>query len=126
MLSTMVRIFRVDDSEKASRPGYKARYVADLTFRDTLDSCGVILIDIDNKGRSSPHAHGQLEEVFIAVTDVLMYIDNKRYELKSGDVAIVEPKEEHSFETQGDNQGRILALKFPNIKDDKIVPNNGN
>ncbi|MFW9805924.1 MAG: cupin domain-containing protein [Candidatus Thorarchaeota archaeon] len=121
----MVRIYRAEDSERTGRAGYDVRYVADLTFKDSLDSCGVILVDIKNKGRSSPHAHEQLEEVFIAMTNVLMYINDTRYELNEGDVVVVEPNEEHSFETEDDNPCRIIALKFPNLKDDKVVPTRG-
>jgi glyoxylate utilization-related uncharacterized protein len=87
----MVRIYRVEDSEKASRAGYEASYIADLTL-------------------------------FIAITEIRIIINDTRYDLKEGDVVFVEPGEAHSFETETDRTGRILALKFPNIKDDKVVP----
>ncbi|MHA2149556.1 MAG: cupin domain-containing protein [Candidatus Thorarchaeota archaeon] len=118
----MVRIYRVEDSEKASRAGYEASYIADLTFCTSLDSCGVILVDIEKNGETSPHSHEQLEEVFIAITEIRIIINDTRYDLKEGDVVFVEPGEAHSFETETDRTGRILALKFPNIKDDKVVP----
>jgi len=121
----MVRIYRAEDSAKASRAGYGANYVADLTFRKSLDSCGVILVDIARNGKSSPHSHEQLEEVFVAMTEIRIFINDTRYDLKEGDVVVVEPGEAHSFETEIDKTGRILALKFPNIKDDKIVPVRG-
>jgi quercetin dioxygenase-like cupin family protein len=121
----MVRIYRATDSEKAIRAGYEATYVADLTFRKSLDSCGVILVDIAPDERTSPHAHDHLEEVFIAMSAISIYINDICHELQEGDVVIVEPGETHSFETKGDKSGRILALKFPNIKDDKVVPVRG-
>jgi quercetin dioxygenase-like cupin family protein len=121
----MVRIYRAEDAEKAQRAGYKAAYVADLRFREYLDSCGVILVDIEGEGRSSPHAHARLEEVFIALSDLDLYIGKERHELKNGDVVIVEPGEEHSFEAVKHQASRLLALKFPNIKDDKVLPNSG-
>ena len=121
----MVLIYKTEDAEKASRAGYEAHYVADLVFRKPLDSCGVILVDIQESGRSAPHAHEHLEEAFIAVTDIRMYVDDVPYSLKAGDVVVVEPGESHSFESLPDTPGRILALKFPNIKDDKVVPNSG-
>lgn len=124
-MRNMVRIYRFEDSEKVRRAGYEASYVADLTFRQSLDTCGVILVDIDSAGKSTPHAHNHLEEVFIAITGIRMYINDTCYDLKEGDVVIVEPGEAHSFETENDKSGRILALKFPNIKDDKVVPVRG-
>ena len=99
--------------------------MADLTFSKTLDSCGVILVDIQENGKSSPHAHEQLEEVFVAMTKIRMFINDTRYDLHEGDVVIVAPNEAHSFETEPNETGRILALKFPNLKDDKVVPVSG-
>jgi quercetin dioxygenase-like cupin family protein len=122
ILITMVQIYRAEDSQNASRPGYEARYVADLVFRRALDSCGIILVDIDGSGRSSPHAHEYLEEVFIILTDIRLFINNTPYDLKEGDVVLVEPGESHSFETTSDEVGKIIAMKFPNVKDDKVVP----
>lgn len=122
----MVRIYRAEDAERAQRAGYEATYIADLSFRESLNSCGVILVNIKGNGRSSPHAHRHLEEVFIALSDLYLYIGEERLELKSCDVVIVEPGEEHSFEPTTQKPSRVIALKLPNIKDDKIVPNRGN
>lgn len=122
----MVQIYRVADTETVGRAGYTARYIADLTFQRPLDTCGVILVDIIENGRSSPHAHEKLEEVFIAITDINMYVNETCYNLKAGDVVIVSPGETHSFEITSDKPGRIIALKFPNIKDDKLVPSDVN
>ena len=121
----MVRIYRAEDANAARRTGYEAKYVADLVFRNSLDTCGVILVDIDSRGRSAPQAHERLEEVFIAVTEIVMYIDDIKYSLNEGDVVVVEPGEAHSFETINGKPARIFALKFPNLSDDKVVPVRG-
>ncbi|MFW9788686.1 MAG: cupin domain-containing protein [Candidatus Thorarchaeota archaeon] len=121
----MVKIYRATDAKKAERAGYEASYVADLTFRDSLNTCGVILVKFDGGGRSTPHLHEKLEEVFIAISDIRIFIDDSGYDLMDGDVVIVEPGEAHSFEPKDNQPGKILALKFPNLSDDKIIPNNG-
>lgn len=117
----MVRIYKAKDSDKASRAGYVANYVADINFRRPLNSCGVIHVEIIGDGKSSPHYHEDLEEVFIVLSEILIYINDIPYELDEGDVILVEPGEAHSFETMADQNGRIIALKFPNLKDDKVV-----
>jgi len=117
----MVRIYKAKDSERVSRAGYVANYVADLKFMSSLESCGVILVEISDIGKSSPHAHEHLEEVFIILSKMMIYINDTPYELDEGDVVIVQPGEEHSFETKNNQSGKIIALKFPNIKDDKVV-----
>ena len=71
----MVQIFQAEDAEIAGRAGYEARYVADIVFRKPLDSCGVILVDIHESGRSTPHAHEHLEEAFIALRE---FMEDKR------------------------------------------------
>ena len=121
----MVQIFRTKDSVNAIRAGYEARYVADLIFRKSIDSCGVIFVDIEKNGKSTPHSHEHLEEAFIAMTDIRIFIDDTRYDLEEGDVVIAAPGEAHSFETMPNRSGRILALKFPNVKEDKVVPVSG-
>ncbi len=122
----MVRIFRAADSTKACRAGYEVNYVADLAFHRSLDSCGVILVTIQKNSKSSPHSHNHLEEVFIALTKIRIIVNDAYFDLKEGDVVVVQPGEAHSFETEIDQAGQILALKFPNIKDDKVVPIRGN
>ncbi|MFX1560285.1 MAG: cupin domain-containing protein [Promethearchaeota archaeon] len=121
----MVRIYRIGEAEKAVRAGYEASYVADLIFREPLDSCGIILVDIDPDGKSSPHAHEHLEEAFIALSPLSIYVNNICHELNEGDVVLVDPGEAHSFESRTEMKGRMLAMKFPNIKDDKVVPVGG-
>ena len=92
----MVQIFKAQDAEVAGRAGYEARYIADLVFKKPLDSCGVILVDLHESGRSAPHAHEHLEEAFIVLTDINMYVDDVHYSLKAGDVVLVGPGEAHS------------------------------
>jgi quercetin dioxygenase-like cupin family protein len=121
----MVHIFRSADAERVTRAGYEARYIADLTFMQSLDNCGVILVEIEGTGRSSPHSHEQLQEVFVALTEISIYVDGICHNLKQGDVVMVEPGENHSFASKTGGSGLLLALKFPNIKDDKVVPSRG-
>ncbi len=121
----MVRIFRSADAERSTKAGYIASYIADLTFMQSLDSCGVILVEIEGKEKSSPHSHEQLQEVFVALSEISVYVDGICQDLKQGDVVMVEPGENHSFASKTSESGRLLALKFPNIKDDKVVPLRG-
>ncbi len=122
----MVRIYKVRDSELKQRTGYEVRYFADLTFREPVSTCGMILVSLEPGSRSAPHGHEHLEEVFMALTEVRIYVDDAQFDLDDGDVVVVSPGEMHSFEVLGQTQARLLAMKFPNIQDDKIVPISGN
>jgi quercetin dioxygenase-like cupin family protein len=121
----MVRVYRNRDSELKQRSGYQARYFADLEFREPIDSCGMILVTLEPGSNSSPHGHEFLEEVFMALTDIRVQVDSETIDLAEGDVLVVGPGEMHSFEVMGNAPARMLAMKFPNLKDDKIVPDGG-
>ncbi len=121
----MVRIHRVGDSESIQRSGYEARYFADITFKDPLQDCGFIIVDLKPGSASAPHGHAHLEEVFFALSSIRIHVDDSTYDLNEGDMIVVESGEIHSFEVTGDNKARLLAMKFPNIKDDKFVPSKG-
>ena len=124
-LRTMVRVFKAEDSETIQRAGYEARYFADVVFREPVDSCGMILVTLEPGSKSSPHGHEFLEEVFLALTEIRVQVDSETIELAEGDVLVAGPGEMHSFEVIGDKPARLLAMKFPNLKEDKIVPDSG-
>ncbi len=120
----MVKIFKASDSKEIQKKGYIAKYVADVKFQKSLDSGGFILVTVLAGEVSEPHAHGELEEVFVALSDLKMKIDSAEYELEKGDVVLVYPKESHSFEAYADSPASFIAIKFPNLKNDKVSPIN--
>jgi len=120
----MVKIFKVSDSEEIQKKGYNAKYVADVKFRESLDSGGFILVTVAAGEKTEPHAHGELEEVFVALSGIKMIIDSAEYKLEKGDVALVNPNESHGFEAYADSRASLLAIKFPNLKSDRITPIN--
>ncbi|MGY5858374.1 MAG: cupin domain-containing protein [Candidatus Thorarchaeota archaeon] len=116
----MVQIFRASESEAIAKKGYTAKYVADVQFRENLDSGGFIMITVAAGTRTEPHKHGKLEEVFVILADLRMHIDSTEYELEKGDVVLVAPDESHSFEAPKHSPASIIAIKFPNLKSDRI------
>ena len=84
----MVQIFRASDSEETSKKGYSAKYVADVHFRKKLDSGGFILVTVAAGSTTEPHKHGELEEVFVALSNLKMHIDSNEYQLEKGDVIV--------------------------------------
>ncbi|TFG09287.1 cupin domain-containing protein [Candidatus Thorarchaeota archaeon] len=116
----MVRVYKATDVESVGKEGYSAKYVADLLFKKATGSAGVILVHVQAGERTKPHAHGYLEEIFIPLEPALLRIDDKRIELDSGDVVVVEPQERHSFEAKTDAPLRLVAIKVPNLKNDRM------
>jgi quercetin dioxygenase-like cupin family protein len=122
----MTRVYRIGDAETKQRAGYEASYFADLVFRKPVNTCGMILVTLEPGSKSSPHGHEHLEEVFMALAEIRVKVNDETIKLTEGDVLVVGPGEMHSFEVIGDSPARMLAMKFPNIKDDKIVPDSSN
>ncbi len=116
----MVKIYRMEDVDSVMKEGYSATYVADLLFSKAIGSAGVILVDIEAGGQTKPHAHNHLEEIFIPLDQGIIGIDGKGIELKGGDVVVVERGERHWFEANHEIPLRVIAIKTPNLKNDKV------
>jgi quercetin dioxygenase-like cupin family protein len=115
----MVHLYRAADTEDIAGAGYSARYIADIKFRSNLDNGGFILVTIPAGVSTTPHSHGELEEVFIAWTSLDLHVNERTFHLAPGDIALIEPGENHSFTASLKNECRLMAIKFPNLKDDK-------
>ncbi len=120
----MVKIFKASEAKEIHKKGYTAKYVADVNFRKSLNSGGFILVTVSPGTKSEPHAHSELEEIFVVLSDMKMIIDSIEYELEKGDVVLVGPNEIHSFEAAVDSPASMIAIKFPNLKDDRVSSNN--
>ncbi len=114
----MVTIYRASKENEIRKKGYFADYVADVKLLRQVDTAGVIIVSIP-EGQTSPHFHRELEELFIACTPVDIYIDEKKYLLEKGDVVLVAPGEHHYFVSPPGHTSWIIAIKLPNLKDDK-------
>jgi mannose-6-phosphate isomerase-like protein (cupin superfamily) len=116
----MVKVYRASDSELVGMGGYGRKYVADLKFRRKLDTAGFIWVKIPGGMKTDPHLHKELEEAFFFVDSTKMGVGNQLLEVNEGDVVVVEPGEAHWFETAEDHDARVVAIKFPNLKTDKV------
>ena len=118
----MVKIYRSKEVELVGLAGYGRKYVADVEFRTAIDTAGVIYVRIPAGYRTEPHAHMSLEEIFVILNSTRMGINETVYDLEEGDVILVEPGEPHWFETPSENDVVAIAIKLPNLKDDKVTP----
>ncbi len=118
----MTRIYRASEVELIEGGGYSRRYIADVHFRFAIKSAGLINVHIPGGIKTQPHAHTQLEEIFIIMGKTRMGVGDQIYELTKGDIVVADPGEAHWFETYPDQPIEIFAIKCPNIKDDKVMP----
>ncbi|MFX1415853.1 MAG: cupin domain-containing protein, partial [Promethearchaeota archaeon] len=78
------------------------------------------VVKIPPEMKTSPHSHGVLAEVFAVIGKTKMGVADTLYDLDEGDVVVVEPGESHWFETPTGPDVVLIAIKMPNLKDDKI------
>ena len=116
----MVKLYRASDAEEMARAGYSARYIADIRFRGKIDDSGFILVAIPAGARTVPHFHKELEEVFVAMNSLEIQVDDTSIQLEVGDIVVAEPGERHSFSAYPSSEGKVLAIKFPNLIEDKV------
>ncbi len=116
----MVKVYRASETILKSRAGYGVKYVADIGFENPIGSAGFILVKIPPQMKTTPHAHGKLEEAFVIMNATKMGVNETLYDLLEGDIVVVEPGEWHWFETPDGGDVNIIAVKMPNLKDDKI------
>ncbi len=116
----MVKLFRASDNPPQPREGYSAQYIADLTFDVPVDSAGFILVRVPGGGRTKPHSHNSLDEIMVALTTARIGIGSEVFSLAEGDVVIVDRGKSHWLEAEPTIDALILAVKIPNIKDDKV------
>ncbi|MGQ4912672.1 MAG: cupin domain-containing protein [Candidatus Thorarchaeota archaeon] len=118
----MVRIYRSSDGTRRGRAGYEALYLADIELDEKAGSLGFIVVDIPEGTETDPHLHTKLTEVFMALSPLTVLVEGQEITLDTYDVLVAEPGEAHSFRAPAESPGRILAVKVPNIKDDKLTP----
>jgi quercetin dioxygenase-like cupin family protein len=122
MVNKMVEIFRSKDTELVGLGGYGRKYVADIKFQAPLETAGVIYVKIPAGYKTEPHAHMNLEEIFVIMNSTRMGIVDTVYDFQQGDVILVEPGEAHWFEAPHGSDVVVIAIKLPNLKNDKVSP----
>ena len=116
----MVKVYKAADTDFVGIAGPRRKYIADIVFNKPVDSGGFIWVKIPGGFKTAPHFHEKLEQVFIIINETKMVVGEKVLKLAEGDVVLVEPGEQHWFETPEGDDVTAIAIKLPNLKDDKI------
>ena len=119
-----MKIYRISESETKGRAGYTASYVADIALTSPASSTGVIVVKVPRNTKTEPHAHAILEEIFVVMNRTQMGVGERVLDLEPGDVVVADSGEAHWFETYHDVDLTLIALKVPNLKEDKVTVEN--
>jgi len=74
-----------------------------------------------NRGIDEKHLHTRMFEVYMVASGMAtVAIDNRKVEVKAGDVLVVEPNETHTFlHSSADYMHFVVHAPF--VKDDKVL-----
>ena len=64
--------------------------------------------------------HEQSTEMVYFLDRGIVIVDGDKYELQGGDILILQPKERHKIIAEY-NDVTMLAIRFPNLPDDKYT-----
>jgi len=117
-------MFRKKDADSVEQSGYTSQYYADIVFSKKVDTAGFIHVTIPPKVKTKPHAHALLQEVFIALSPLKVIVDSNEYSLGVNDLIMVDSNEYHSIENPLNQEANVIAVKFPNLKEDKVQNSN--
>ncbi|MBS3795327.1 MAG: cupin domain-containing protein [Candidatus Thorarchaeota archaeon] len=120
-----MEIYRANEAEPKKRVGYTATYVADITLKQEIDNIAFIVVHLDAGARTEPHVHRSLQEAFVFLDATEMGVDENKFSVGAGDVVLVDPGEAHWFSAPADRGISFLAIKLPNIPDDKVKASTG-
>ncbi len=96
-----------------------------LTEKD-LDQEGTLLqINVVGpKTNMEPHFHKKMtESVYILSGEAIIYIDGKDYDMKTGDLIIIDPNKTHGVKNHLDEEFKYLVLKTNFSQEDKFEKN---
>lgn len=115
-----MRIYRANEAEPKQRAGYTATYVADVELMTRVGTAAFIVVHVDAGVRTETHMHQSLQEAFVFLDETIIGINQETVSVGPGDVVVVDPGEEHWFSAPKDREISFIAVKLPNIPDDKV------
>ncbi len=116
-----MKLIRGSEKTEEEREGYSRKVLMEHTFEnEDCKSTWVALVTIPPSGKAQAHFHENVTEIFYFLGKGIININEKLYEVNSGDLVIVEPNEAHWVKS-GETSLQIVVFKFPNIPEDKTL-----
>ncbi len=114
-----MKIIRLKDVPIENKKGYSIKRLFTEFLSCKPENVGFYETTVPIGGVCKHHYHEKLDEVILFLTKAKMRVEKEIYDFEAGDIVILKPKDRHEFIAQ-DNEVRLIAVKLPNIIDDKV------
>ena len=114
----IIRLNEIAD-EFSEGGNYSIKRLFTQTLTTNPKNVGFYQTTIPPGKRVSDHCHTSLDEFLYFITPAIVKIGEKEEHLETGDLMILFPRTFHEIIAQG-HEVRLIAIKIPNIIDDKI------
>ncbi len=118
---TDVKIIRLNEVPDEIRGGgsYSIKRLLTEPLKKNPDNAGFYQTTIPPRSAVKNHYHKDLDEFLYFITKGKVRVDTETYEFDPGDIFVLPPGSPHEIFAE-DSEVRLIAVKLPNIVDDKV------
>jgi len=114
-----MKAIKLDNIPVEERGGYKIRRIVTQPLGFKPENIGLYQTIIPKNSKCSNHAHGRLDEIIFFLTKAKVKTKSSMLKFGEGDFLIIGAGEFHEIIAE-DEEVRLIALKLPNIEDDRL------
>lgn len=114
-----MKIIRLKDMPVEMKKGYSIKRLFTEHLSCNPENVGFYETTVPKGSICRHHYHEKLDEIILFLTKAKMRAEKDIYIFETGDIVILNPKDRHEFIAE-DNEVRLIAVKLPNIVDDKV------
>ena len=121
MMKNEIKIIRLNEIPDEIREGggYSIKRLFTEALSKNPDNVGFYQTTIPKGSRVKNHYHDKLDEILYFITSGKVRVGEKIYEFSPGDLMVLPPRSPHEI-IADDKEVRLIAVKLPNIVDDKV------
>ena len=114
-----MKIIRTKSVDIEERGGYRIRRLATETLPQNAENLGLYETIIPQGSKVGDHAHQDLKEVLLFLTECRVETDEGTCHFDAGDFLVLEAGEFHEIHADR-GEVRLIAMKLPNLVGDRL------
>lgn len=114
-----MKVIRLREVPDEGRKGYSIKRLFTHLLTENPKNVGLYQTTIPAGSTCPNHSHAHLQEILYFLTEAKVATDSEVYSFKPGDLMILDVGEYHEIVAEG-KEVRLIAVKLPNIVEDKV------